>query len=69
MGFFFYSCVFPTKNELNALKFLCSKAILNGGFMTQFPIHQYFGNSAQEFHGDETLSTPMKLLSSLLSLI
>jgi hypothetical protein len=37
--------------------------------MTQFPIHLYFGNSAEEFYGDETLSTPMKLLSSLTSLI
>jgi hypothetical protein len=45
------------------------KASFNGGFMTQFPTHPYFGNSAEEFHGDETLSTPMKLLSSLTSLI
>jgi hypothetical protein len=37
--------------------------------MTQFPTHPYFGNSAEEFHGDETLSTPIKLLSSLTSLI
>jgi hypothetical protein len=37
--------------------------------MTQFPIYPYFGNSAEEFHPHETLSTPMKLLSSLTSLI
>ena len=38
-----------------------------GGFITQFPTHLNFKNSAEEFH--ETLSTPMKLLPSLSSLI
>jgi hypothetical protein len=37
--------------------------------MTQFSTHLYFKNSAEEFYGDETLSTAMKLLSSLTSLI
>jgi hypothetical protein len=37
--------------------------------MTQFSTHPYFGNSAEKFYGDETLSTPIKLLSSLTSLI
>jgi hypothetical protein len=37
--------------------------------MTQFPTHSYFVNRAEEFHLYETLSTPMKLLSSLTSLI
>jgi hypothetical protein len=37
--------------------------------MTHFSTHSYFGNSAKEFYGDETLSTPMKLLLSLTSLI
>jgi len=37
--------------------------------MAQFLIYLYFTNSAEEFYGDETLSTPMKLLSSLSSLI
>jgi len=37
--------------------------------MTQFPTHSYFINSVEEFHGDETLSTPLKLLLSLSLLI
>jgi hypothetical protein len=37
--------------------------------MTKFSTHSYFRNSAEEFHPHETLSTPMKLLSSLTSLI
>jgi hypothetical protein len=45
------------------------KVILSASFMTQFPTHPYFGNSAEKFYMDETLSTPMKLLSSLSSLI
>ena len=48
-----------------ALLFVTSKASLSGGFISQFPTHPYFGNSAEEFHPHETLSTPMKLLSSL----
>jgi hypothetical protein len=36
--------------------------------MTQFPTYPYFGNSVEEFHPHKTLSTPMKLLSSLTSL-
>jgi len=35
------------------------------GFISQFSTHPYFGNSAEEFHPHETLSTPMKFLSSL----
>jgi len=45
------------------------KVILNGSFIVQFSTHLYFGNSALEFHGDETLSALMKLLSSLSSLL
>jgi hypothetical protein len=37
--------------------------------MSLFPTHPDFGNSAEEFHLHETLSTPKKLLSSLSSLI
>jgi hypothetical protein len=37
--------------------------------MSLFPTHPDFENSAEEFHRDETLSTPMKLLSSPSSLI
>jgi hypothetical protein len=32
---------------------------------TVFPTHPDFGNSAEEFYPHETLSAPMKLLSSL----
>jgi len=52
-----------------------------GSFMSQFLTHMIlellhvpvsnpsdFGNSAEEFYRDETLSTPIKLLSSLTSL-
>jgi hypothetical protein len=45
------------------------KASPSGDFMSLFPTHPDFGNSAEEFHPHETLSTPMKLLSSLSSLI
>jgi hypothetical protein len=45
-----------------------AKASLNDDFMVQFSTHPYFENSAEEFHPYETLSTPMKLLSSLSSL-
>jgi hypothetical protein len=45
------------------------KASLSGDFMSLFPTHPDFGNSAEEFHPHETLYTPMKLLSSLSSLI
>ena len=41
------------------------KASLSGDFMTLLPMHQYFENSAEEFHPHKTLSTPIKLLSSL----
>jgi hypothetical protein len=37
--------------------------------MLLFLIHLDFKNSAEEFYPRETLSTPMKLLSSLSSLI
>jgi hypothetical protein len=40
---------------------------LSEDFMTLLPMHPYFRNSAKEFYPDETLSTPMKLLSSLSS--
>ena len=43
------------------------KVSLNGDFMTLLPMHPYFENSAEEFHPRESLSTPMKLLSSLSS--
>jgi hypothetical protein len=46
-----------------------SKANLSEDFMSLFSTHPDFGNSAEEFHGDETLSTLIKLLSSLSSLI
>ena len=42
-----------------------TKASLSGGFISQFATYPYFGNSAEEFHPHETLSTPMKFLSSL----
>ena len=45
------------------------EASLSGDFMALLPMHPYFGNSAEEFHPYETLSTPMKLLSSLSSSI
>jgi len=41
------------------------KASLNGDFMALLPMHPYFENNAEEFHPHETLSTLMKLLSSL----
>jgi hypothetical protein len=37
--------------------------------MVQFSTHPFFGNSAEEFHPHETLSTPMKLSSPLSSSI
>ena len=37
--------------------------------MIQFSTHLYFGNSVEEFHLYETLSTFMNLLSPLFSLI
>jgi hypothetical protein len=43
------------------------KASLNGDFMSLFSTHPNFENSAEEFHPHETLSAPMKLLSSLSS--
>jgi hypothetical protein len=46
-----------------------TKASLSGDFMALLPMHPYFGNSEEEFHPHETLSTPMKLLSSLSSSI
>jgi hypothetical protein len=45
-----------------------NKAGLNANFISQFSTHLYFGNSAEEFYPHETLSAPMKLLSSLSSL-
>jgi hypothetical protein len=46
-----------------------TKTSLNGGFHVSVSNASYFRNSAEEFHSHETLSTPMKLLSSLSSLI
>jgi hypothetical protein len=40
-------------------------ASLSGDFMALLPMYLYFENSAKEFHPHETLSTRMKLLSSL----
>jgi hypothetical protein len=37
--------------------------------MSLFSTYSNFGNGAEEFHPHKTLSTPMKLLSSLSSLI
>ena len=45
------------------------KASLNGDFMALLPMHPYFENNTEEFHPHETLSTLMKLLSSLSSSI
>jgi hypothetical protein len=45
------------------------KASLSGDFTSPFPTHSDFRNSAEEFYPHETLSTPIKLLSSLSSLI
>jgi hypothetical protein len=42
-----------------------SKTSLSGDFMSLFPTHPDFRNGAEEFHPHETLSVPMKLLSSL----
>jgi hypothetical protein len=38
---------------------------LSGDFMLLFSTHLDFRNSAEEFYLHETLSAPMKLLSSL----
>jgi hypothetical protein len=46
-----------------------SKASLSGDFISLFSTHPDFENSAEEFYPHETLSTLMKLLSSLSSLI
>jgi hypothetical protein len=46
---------------------LTAQASLNGDFMSLFPTHPNFENSAEEFHPYETLSAPKKLLSSLSS--
>jgi hypothetical protein len=49
--------------------FVNDKTSLSGDFMSLFPIYLDFGNSAEEFHSHENLSTFMKLLLSLSSLI
>jgi hypothetical protein len=46
-----------------------AKASLSGDFMSLFLTHPDFENSVEEFHPHETLSTPIKFLSSLSSLI
>jgi hypothetical protein len=46
-----------------------TKANLSEDFMSRFLTHPDFRNSAEEFHPHETLSAPIKLLSSLSSLI
>jgi hypothetical protein len=48
---------------------MSSKARLSEDFMLLFPTYPDVENSAEEFHPHKTLSTPMKLLSSLSSLI
>jgi hypothetical protein len=45
------------------------KASLSRDFMTLLSMHLYFENSAEKLHPHETLSTPIKLLSSLSSSI
>ena len=45
------------------------EASLNGDFIVMLSMYPYFENSAEEFHPHETLSTLMKLLSSLSSSI
>jgi hypothetical protein len=44
-----------------------TKASVKEDFMSLFPTRPNFGNGAEEFHPHETLSAPMKLLSSLSS--
>jgi hypothetical protein len=46
-----------------------TKASLSGDFMALLPMQLYFGNSAEEFYPHETLSAPIKPLSSLSSSI
>jgi uncharacterized membrane protein YbaN (DUF454 family) len=55
--------------SVNNHSLLASTARVNESFITQFSTHQYFGNSAEEFYLHKTLSTRMKLLLSLTSLI
>jgi hypothetical protein len=54
--------------ELGSLVFnickICNVS-LSGDFMALLLMHPYFENSAEEFHPHETLSAPMKFLSSL----
>jgi hypothetical protein len=57
----------PDRNQYNQSSW--AQANLNGNFMSLFPTHPDFGNCAEEFHLHETLSAPIKLLSSLSSLI
>jgi hypothetical protein len=40
-------------------------SVVSGDFISLFPTHPDFRNSTEVFHLHETLSTPMKLLSSL----
>jgi hypothetical protein len=46
-----------------------TKYSLSGDFMSLFLTHSDFENSAEEFYPHESLFTPIKLLSSLSSLI
>jgi hypothetical protein len=57
------------KNCLLAIKSMSYKASLSGDFMSLFLTHLNFRNSAEEFYLYKTLSVPIKLLSSLSSLI
>jgi hypothetical protein len=59
LGSIYASFLFP-------LSFTCYWTLL---FCARRKTHPDFGNSAEEFHPHKTLSTPMKLLSSLSSLI
>jgi hypothetical protein len=52
------------RNQIHA-KWPFPKASLSGDFKSLFSIHPDFENSTEEFHPHETISTPIKLLSSL----
>jgi hypothetical protein len=58
-------CANKKEKAPSACQDFVTKASLSEGFMALFSTHSYFGNSAEEFHPHKTISTPMKLLSSL----
>jgi hypothetical protein len=59
----------PTNCSIVSLLRVLHKASLNGEFHIQVSSTSDFENSVEEFYEDETLSAPIKLLSSLTSLI